>query len=173
VSEQQNTIDALKTALQMEIDGKEFYEQAARDSRDDLGKKLLNALAGEEDIHRQVFLRIYEAISAKKGWPDVDLHPDGGRTLRTIFASGTTQGEGRPQTGESELAAVAKARTMEGKTYDFYQRQRQQATNPAEKEFYEKLAAQEQQHTLVLTDYQEYLVNPAGWFVKKERPSLD
>jgi rubrerythrin len=173
VIEQQATVKALKTALQMEVEGKAFYEQAARDSRDDLGKKLLSALAGEEDIHRQVFLRIYEAISAKKGWPDSDLRPDGGRHLRSILGSSTGKGAARVTTSADELAAVAKARMMEGKTYDFYQHRRQEASDPAEREFYEKLAAQEQQHTLVLADYHEYLVNPAGWFVNKEHPSLD
>jgi rubrerythrin len=171
LSEQQTTVDALKTALQMEIEGKEFYQRAAHDSRDELGKKLLNALAGEEDIHRLVFLRIFESIRARKGWPATDLQPDGGQHLRTILASGG--GLTPPKTVDNELAAVATARTMEGKTYDFYQSRRQQASDPVEKEFYEKLASQEQQHTLLLTDYHEYLVNPAGWFVNKEHPSLD
>jgi rubrerythrin len=173
VSEQQATENALKTALQMEVEGKAFYEQAARDSRDDLGRKLLSALAGEEDIHRQVFLRIYEAIRTRKGWPGSDLQPDGGRHLRSILGGGTGSGVARVTVSEDELAAVAKARMMEGKTYDFYRQRRQEASDPAEKEFYEKLAAQEQQHTLILSDYHEYLVNPAGWFVNKEHPSLD
>jgi rubrerythrin len=173
VSEQQSTIDALKIALQMEIDGKEFYQQAARESRDDLGKKLLNTLAGEEDIHRQVFQRIYEAISARRGWPDVDLKSDSGRNLRTVFARANSQSGAAIHAGESELEAVDKARKMEGMTYDFYQNRQRQASDPAEKEFYEKLAGQEQQHSLALSDYREYLVNPAGWLVNKEHPSLD
>jgi rubrerythrin len=173
VSEQQNTVDALKTALQMEVDGKEFYERAARESHDDLGKKLLNALAGEEDIHRQVFLRIYESVRSRQSWPEVDFRPDAGRNLRTIFTEAGSKSKAAPPIGADELAAVAKARTMEGKTYDFYESRRKLATGTAEKEFYEKLAAQEQQHTLVLADYHEYLVNPAGWLVKNEHPSLD
>jgi rubrerythrin len=101
------------------------------------------------------------------------LQPDGGRHLRSILGGGTSSGVARVTVSEDELAAVAKARMMEGKTYDFYRQRRQEASDPAEKEFYEKLAAQEQQHTLILSDYHEYLVNPAGWFVNKEHPSLD
>jgi hypothetical protein len=41
-----------------------------------------------------------------------------------------------------------------------------------EKEFYEQLA-KEREHELALVDYYEYLADPAGWFVKIERPSLD
>jgi rubrerythrin len=43
----------------------------------------------------------------------------------------------------------------------------------AEKDFYETIAAEEQGHQLILQDYYEYLTNPAGWFVKNERPSLE
>jgi rubrerythrin len=71
------------------------------------------------------------------------------------------------------LEAVQTAREMESKTYDYYQGQLRLATTSAEREFYERLSAQEQQHSLVLADYYEYLHNPAGWFVKKEHPHLD
>jgi len=30
-----------------------------------------------------------------------------------------------------------------------------------------------QAHELALIDYYDYLSDPAGWFVKKEHPSLD
>ena len=52
-SEQDVTLGALQTALQMEIDGKEFYLKASKASKNELGKQLLKKLAGEEDIHRQ------------------------------------------------------------------------------------------------------------------------
>ena len=62
---------------------------------------------------------------------------------------------------------------MENKTYDFYKNQSQNATYEAERDFYKALAAEERGHYLVLRDYHEYLINPAGWFVEKEHPSLD
>ncbi len=62
---------------------------------------------------------------------------------------------------------------MENKTYDFYKSQGKNATYDAERDFYEALAAQERGHHMVLLDYYEYLKDPAGWFVKKEHPSLD
>ena len=48
-TEQDKTLEALQIAIQMEIDGKEFYLKASRESSNELGKKLLQALAGEED----------------------------------------------------------------------------------------------------------------------------
>jgi len=171
--EQTAAIDALKQALQMEIEGKEFYAQAASQSGNELGRALLASLAAEEDIHRQVFVRIYEEMRARNAWPAVPFQPDGGQQLRTVFASASERVGEKLWSVATELETVRIARQMETRTYDFYQARRQAASGPLEKDFYEKLAAQEQEHGLVLADYAEFLRDPAAWFVKKEHPSLD
>ena len=156
--------------MQIEVEGKDFYTRASQESHNELGKKLLATLAGEEDYHRQVFASIYESIRNDKGWPKTDLQLDGGSGLRTVFSRSITP---TVTTSKSELEAVVTARAMETRTYDFYQSQKKQAASAAEREFYDRLSAQEQEHNLVLSDYYEYMQNPAGWFVKKEHPSLD
>jgi rubrerythrin len=173
VEDHNKTLDALKIAIQMEIDGKEFYTKAASESGNELGKKLLTTLAAEEDIHRKVFIGIFDVIRDRKNWPDVDFHPDSGRGLRTVFAQAIEKTGAKVKSKSSELGAVKTAREMEAKTYDFYLSQRRIATGAAEKEFYDRLSAQEQEHNLILADYYEYLQNPAAWFVKKEHPHLD
>jgi rubrerythrin len=173
VTEQDKTVAGLQIAIQMEIDGQEFYLKAAKESRNDLGKRLLQRLAAEEDIHRQKFEQIYEAIRSQKGWPVVSFQPDSGRTLRTVFARALEEGGASFKARSTELAAVKTAREMEARTYDFYQSQSKKATYAAERNYYEILAGEEQEHSLILADYYEYLQNPAGWFVKKEHPSLD
>jgi len=173
VTEQDKTIKALQIAVQMEIDGKEYYLKASQESSNELGKKLLESLAAEEDVHRQKFEEIYDAISKKKAWPKTDFQPDGGRRLRTIFARTIEESGSSIKTTATELDAVETAMDMENKTYDFYKSQGQEANYDAERNFYESLAAEEREHHQVLLDYYEYLKDPAGWFVKKEHPSLD
>jgi rubrerythrin len=170
-SEQDRTLKALQTAIQMEIDGKAYYLKASQQSGNELGRKLLKTLAAEEDIHRQTFERIYKAIRKEKDWPKTDFEPDGGRNLRTIFARAA--GQGGSKAAASELDAVKKAMDMENETYDFYRQQEQTARYDAEREFYRALSAQEKEHHLVLLDYYEYLKDPAAWFVEKEHHSLD
>ncbi len=171
--EQQAAIDALKQALQMELEGKEFYARAASQSGNELGRQLLASLAAEEDIHRQVFTKIYEEMRTRNAWPAVSFQPDGGQQLRTVFAQALERVGAKLWSVATELETVRIARQMETRTYDFYQARRQVAGGPLEKDFYEKLAAQEQEHGLVLADYAEYLQDPAAWFVKKEHPLLD
>jgi rubrerythrin len=172
-TEYDKTLKGLQVAIQMEIDGKEYYLKASRESANELGKKLLEKLASEEDQHRQRFERIYDAIKEKRGWPKVDFEPDGGRTLRTIFARATEEMGSGVKALKTELNAVETAMTMENKTFDYYTRQGAEAKHDAEREFYFAVAGEEREHYLILLDYYEYLKDPAAWFVDKEHPSLD
>ena len=172
-NEQDKTVEALETAIKMEIDGKNFYIKAAQDSINEPGKKLLAQLAEEEDIHRRVFIKIFDSIRQKQGWPIVDFKPDGGQGIKTVFAEAIENTEIDRRHLTSELDTITTARQMEGRTYDYYIRRSQAASESAEKEFYGMLATQEQAHNLALADYYEYLQNPAGWFVNKEHPSLE
>ncbi len=172
-TEQDKTLEGLQTALQMEIDGKEFYLKASRESSNEAGKKLLASLAAEEDIHRQKFEEIYEAMRSKKTWPRTDFQPDGGRGLRTIFSRALDEIGTNIKAAVTELEAVKTAMDMESKTYDFYKAQSQKISHEAARDFYDALAAQEREHQLILLDYYEYLKNPAAWFVSTEHPLLD
>ncbi len=173
VTEQDKTLEALQIAIQMEIDGKEYYLKASQQSSNELGKKLLESLAGEEDTHRQKFEEIYNAIQGKRAWPTTDFQPDGGKRLRTIFAKATEEMGSNIKAPATELDAVQTAMDMENKTYDFYRSQGKNANYDAERDFYETISAEEREHHLILLDYYEYLKDPAGWFVKTEHPSLD
>lgn len=171
--EQNTTTGALQTAIRMEIDGKEYYLKAGKASRNKAGKKLLTRLAAEEDGHRKVFERIYKDIGAKKKWPEKAYKSDGGRGVRTVFAKAIEAMDKDVKAIESELGAIQTAMAMENKTYDFYKGRSGKAAYPAEKEFYEEVAGQEEEHHRVLLDYFEFLKNPAAWFVQKEHTSVD
>jgi rubrerythrin len=171
--EQDRTIKALKKGIKMEIDGKEFYLKASASTGNELGKTLLQSLAAEEDIHRKAFEDIYENIRKKQGWPRTEFRTDGGTALRTVFANAMNSLKPGVGTMPEELDAVKTAMDMENKTYDFYKGQAKKAVYDAEKNFYEALAAQEEEHHRLLLDYYEFLKNPEAWFVQKEHPSLD
>lgn len=171
--EQDKTIGALQTAIQMEIDGKEFYLKASQSSGNPLGKKLLQTLAAEEDSHRQKFEGIFDSLRKKKAWPKIDYQPDGGRGLRTVFARALETMDNTVKSIPTELKAIQTAMDMENKTYDFYKNRSKSAAFAAEKAFYEAVAAQESEHHRVLLDYYEFLKDPAAWYVQKEHPSLD
>ena len=142
VTEQDKTLDALKTAIQMEIDGKQYYLKASRESSNELGKKLLHSLAEIEDIHRQKFEEIFNAIRDKKAWPVIAVQPERSQKLRTIFAQATKEIGSNIKVPATELDAVQITMDMENKTYDFYKNQHKIAAYDAEREYYQKLSAE-------------------------------
>lgn len=172
-NEQEVTLKALETALQMEIDGKEFYLKASQASKNKLGKDLLKKLAAEEDIHRQAFQDTYNTIKDKEDWPDVKYRSDGGQALRTVFAGALENMDKTTTSIQAELDAVQTGMDMENKTLDFYNGRARQALFAAEKQLYEAIAVQEGEHYRVLMDYYDFLKDPAQWFVNKEHTSVD
>jgi rubrerythrin len=172
-TEQDKVLEALQIAIQMETEGKECYLEANKQSTNEVGRKLLQSLADEEDIHRRRFQEIYEAIRNKRAWPKIVFCPDSGEKLRDRFARTCAMIGVNVSGGAGEFDAIEAAVEKEKESYDFYHRQSEQAIYDAEREFYEAVAVEEREHELVLLDYYEYLTNPAGFFIKKEHHSLD
>lgn len=172
-TEQERIIQGLQYAMNMETDGKEFYLRASRESSNQMGKELLKELAAAEDIHKQTFSGIYEAIRAQKAWPVLGIPQDKANKLKTIFAQASATGSPATKGTKSELEAVKIALALEIKSQSAYNSQGKTAASDAEKEFYRKLSAEEHQHQLILEDYYQYLSDPAQWFSLKEHSSLD
>ena len=172
-TEQEKTIQALRYAIQMEIDGKAFYLIASRESGNELGKKLLVSLADQEDYHRQKFDQIYENIRKAKSWIPVDFKPDGGKTPRTIFAREIENVTSSAKVTQAEIDSIRIAMQMEDKSYDSYHNRSEQIGPGTEKDFYATIAAEEREHKLILLDYYEFLKDPSAWYVQTEHPSLD
>ncbi|MES0278306.1 MAG: ferritin family protein [Dehalococcoidales bacterium] len=173
VTERSSALKALETAIHMEMDGQQFYLEASRASKNELGRQLFTSLAAEEDLHRKRFEEIYQAIRQRQDWPGLPLRHDHALDIKTIFAPAVGRVGGEIKAAASELEAIQVAMYKENKSYDFYEERAGKAVYEAEKEYYQALAAEERHHYLVLVDYQEYLSDPATWFTNKEHPSLD
>jgi rubrerythrin len=172
-SEQARTIKVLQLAVQMEADGKEFYQKASRKSSNKLAKELFRQLANEEDAHRKKFVEIYEALKRGQNWPDAGSPFEKGKRLKSLFAEATKALGSKFEVAESEFEAIKIAMDMEIRSYNLYYSRSKESTIPVERRFYETLAGEERGHHLALLDSYEYLSDPVGWFTKKEHWSLD
>ena len=170
---QEKLLQVMRTAVQMEIDGRAFYLKAAGTSGNALGVKLFTQLAAEEDIHRQVFENIARAIQAEQGWSDVPFQADQAAKLKTVFAAAADELPTAVEVAQTELDAVQTAIGMENKSYALYKEASQEASSTAERKLLERLAAEESGHRSTLTDYYEYLADPSSYFQNKEHHSLD
>ncbi len=172
-NEQARMIKVLQLAVQMETDGKEFYQKASRKSSNKLAKELFRELANQEDVHRKKFVEIFEALKRGRNWPDVGSPSAKGGRIKSLFAEASKALGSKFKVAESELEAIKTAIDMEIRSYNLYHTRGAESTLPVEKQFYKTLAGEERGHHLALLDSYEYLSDPAGWFTKKEHWSLD
>jgi rubrerythrin len=172
-TEQDRVLEALQLAIRMENDDRQCYLDDSVRSTNEVGRNLLQVLAEEEEGHRRRLEEIYEVIRARKSWPVAKAAPDAGRRLREVFNT-TCQLLGlEVNAADDDFRAIAAAVEKEKVSYDYYARQGRTAAYPAEREFYSTVATEEREHELILLDYYEYLKDPAGFFLKLERHSLD
>jgi len=172
-TEQQEILNILLKAIQMEIDGKEFYLKAMRSSGNQLGRKLLKSLADAEDVHRQQFKDIYSSISQKKGWPEIGIEIDQNEPLKNLFRQAITEIGKGIKPSKSELEDVETAMDMENKSYDYYIAISRNTSHETGKSFLKSLAAEEREHYLILLDYHEFLSDHGNYFTTREHHSLD
>jgi rubrerythrin len=172
-TEQNKILEALKIAIDIEKEGKEWYLQAGQDSGNDVGRKIFGSLAGDEDLHRKKFEEIFNDIQHNKGWPLIDSLSDNSQKLHEIFNEACAATGVNVKAAGMEFDAINTAIQKEKTSYDFYKRQSQNATYDTERIFYEAVAAEERQHELILVDYIEYLTDPVDWFTRVEHHSLD
>ena len=60
----------LQAALEKEQKGREFYEKAASECVNELGRDVFRVLAQEEVIHIKRVKQIYESLQGGKSWTD-------------------------------------------------------------------------------------------------------
>jgi rubrerythrin len=168
------TMEALKTAIEMEKEGRDFYLAAASGCGNAPGRRFYEELAREEELHLGAFTKIFEAIRLKNAWPGVSgraiTEATGQKPLRAGITPELCQLV-KPE--EAEIEAVKTAIRMENDSYEFYWKEQSRAAYPAEKEFFNRIAKEENAHRLALLDYLEFLLDPASYFVNKEHPNLD
>jgi rubrerythrin len=166
-------IEALKFAIQMELDGKKFYTGAGKESTTPLGKELYTWLAKQEDRHRQTFEKIYNSIANKQGWPKEHILPEKGVKPGNIFSDAIKKAGKKLDAGTAEMEAADRAMDMEIKSRDYYKKQADQASTSIDKSFFTVISAEEQGHYLALVDYKEYITDPVDWFTRTEHHLLD
>ncbi len=164
---------ALETALQMEVEGKEFYQKTGQKSVSPLVQELFKHLAEQEDVHYRRVKEVHDAVKTGSRWPQKESTFQRPRSLQRVFKDAIKRMGAHFEAPSSEIEALKIGMNMEDKSYSFYRNREEEAESPAEKAFYKALTGEERVHYLTLQSSHEYLSNPEGWFTMKERWSLD
>lgn len=164
----------LKTALEMEERGFEFYKQAVETCRDEAARELFRTLQMDEVVHMKRIRTLFAAIEGGEPWTEEWRSVQVERVaLDQMFREiAKKQGtEVRPDTADVE--AVDVGIDFEAKAVRFYEERLGEAEGPDERRFLEAMIGEERSHYQALQDTRLYLTDPAAWFAANEGGHVD
>lgn len=152
-------MDVLSKAINMEIEGAEFYRNLAKNSKSNSLKVILNLLAEDEEKHEKTF-RAWKnnkkvAMVESKTISEVD----------SIFQD--VQKEDFIK-AHSQLELYMKARDMEQQGIDYFTEQKENPENELNIEIIDKIIAEEKRHYKLLTNIIEFIATPDDWVESAE-----
>lgn len=162
-------LEALSRAMELEIDGRKFYLNAAAKSANEASRKLFEYLADQELHHQTRIKEIYGRLERGEEWPKAAV------TLpkvpyESIF-SGASQA--KVSGAEGDMEAIKLALELEDKSYDYYNELARKAAGLFERRFFAALCYEERGHYLMLLDSLDFLTDPAGWYARHEKGLLE
>jgi rubrerythrin len=165
---------ALEKAMEVERQGKAFYEQAAELVHDPMGKQVFQTLARDEVQHIRLLQAEYDAIQKEKDWMELDVakvclpstplkvFPDKRRASLVIRKKAT------------DLDALKLAMDFELKGYEGYVQAGKETDDSKGKQVFAFLAKQENSHYVFLQKTLDYLTTKGAWyFEEQEFPMFD
>jgi len=155
-------------AMQMELDGKSYYEEQAAKTEVSQLKRLLLELASDEQRHYNIF-------KALKAGEQVSYDT---KQATTVFKSAKNVFEELKSTGEEFSFAAdvreawVKAREVEKKSEAFYRRKANEIDDAGQKEILHRIADEEQKHWTTIENVIGFLNRPQQWLENAEWADL-
>ena len=167
--ELESALAVIRQAIQNEIAGQRFYNDASFFCIDPWAKDIFSSLAREEEKHTQLLLVEYEALETRGQWVDPDkalesasgvditkftFSDDG--PVEELFPLQRSAGDAVDRRFD-DLAALAFGVRMEQEAIDLYERERASTQDPAAQMAYRFLVEEEIRHYHQLREQWERL----------------
>ena len=157
-----NVKEAIMTAIQMEKDGYSFYKKAAAQTNSEMGKTIFDSLAEDEQMHLDVFQKMFEETVGSKEWKDL-LISNKKYAKISVFPKDLKDIEGdNPNT--SELDAIRIAMDSEKDAIDYYNKIRSKLTDVEIIRIIDEIIAQEKSHFSLLEGEFNHITSTGYWF---------
>jgi rubrerythrin len=159
--------DAVATAIKMETDAISFYEEASEKAQHPFGKEMFKGFVKDEKRHLVMLQSLFKGLDINEEF----VRPK--ETIRTVFSMLKDRMMERAAAVQSELDALKIALDMEKEGFVFYQKAAAAAPSPKEKELFERLVIEENDHYSILNETYSFLDNTGQWFMYEERGVIE
>ncbi len=134
--------EALKNAMETEVEGRELYRMLANSTRDRKAKRVFMDLAAEEDMHLHFLKKLHEALTGRKGeLPKLPRVKSAEDLKSPIFSD-----EFKEMVTKDDIAALSKGMKLELESVEFYRKMAESAEDEKLKKLFEDLMEWEKGH---------------------------
>ena len=144
-NETKEILEGLKTAMEAELTGHEFYKNAAKSTGDPMGKQTFSDMAEEEMGHFKFLRHQYKSV-LEKGDYDLSkklIKKQVRNSLSPIFSD---EIKDRIKDSHFEVSALSIGMKLELDAMNYYRSCAEKAENEEARKFYGELADWEQEH---------------------------
>ncbi len=161
MNQQADTGDIFSFAMQMELDGKAFYEKGADSTDNESLKKIFQQLAEEEHRHYHVFKKLQAGETSD---PSADLAPKGStvNSVKNIFREMTESGRDT-LAGDSSRTLWQEAREVEIKSEKLYRDAADRQADSHRRKMLNLIADEEKNHIYLIDNMLAFLTDPSGF----------
>ncbi len=169
---QEYMLQALKDAVRMELEGRQFYLEAAKKVQNPGVRQILEYLAESEKYHIEKFNEIYRDLEKDPAWTEsmAAFNPPRHEPYICVLAMAQADQE---TGGKDDLQALRTGIQMEDCSIDYYTKLARESRNPLARRFFMSVAHEERGHYLTLMDMHNYLTLPEDWFYVKQMSNVD
>jgi len=173
----QEALAALETAIQMELEGHEYYAKLAQSVSWPEGREMLLDLAGDEMEHIRILREEHAALVAGHDW----LEPErvaprlasGQMKPLPVFEKDDAVLAGMVDDRADALEVLDVAIKNEYKSHTFYAALLEKTQSPDARAVLAWLVREEKGHQATLTDYAKYIGAHEEWLMEHARPILE
>lgn len=160
-------LEPLRTALELERQGKEFFQEAAATTTSKLARQTFEFLAAEEDRHIERIEQFYRSLE-ETGETDLpDTEPSDAEARLKTFNDTLAVLKDHITPSTTDVEAYRTAIAFENGAEEFYAEKVAESLNPKVKKFYQWLIDEEEMHSRLLSSCLEFVEDPAEWFRKR------
>jgi rubrerythrin len=135
-------LEALNKAIEMEIEGRQFYLNSAAMVKNPSVRQALEYLAQDEKYHAEKFKEVYEKLSLNPNWTESMAACNFPMQKPITFPKRSDE----EADSLDDLEIMRTVLRLEKIGIDYYTRLAKEAGNPLAKAFFSRLAYEEQSH---------------------------
>jgi rubrerythrin len=157
--------DAVREAIKLEINGRNFFQHAEEVTRHELGKKMFRRLADEEIKHLETFSRLFSRILKGEDWKrhikseELEEKSD---LIERLKAS--VKGE----EGKGEIEALRIGMELEESSIKLFGKAAEDIDDPVAREVFQKITEEEKFHYDLLQAQYDSLTHSGFWLDSAE-----